>query len=202
MLNLIKPGHVLRFGTDPGTIISPPATNEGNDNTLETPWPRTSDLGAMQCLSHPSGALGGVAAQVVNGLRTTPGSKSRSLSYSAVGRAFGSSNRLIGVENCSFVGYVDGQTNYIESNATVFSKDFSGCLMVAYLVGGRRRVAHAAASSVPAMDCKRAFLKTIRDNGATLIGWFQPFIGNRDNDHKIDAYQAVKSHKNLSWDVA
>jgi len=33
MFDLIKPGHVLRFGTDPGGIISPQAAIGPNDKT-------------------------------------------------------------------------------------------------------------------------------------------------------------------------
>src|SRR5574339_908415 len=127
MFNLIKPGHVLNFATCPSTIVSPAgALNPAaNDNTRATAWPTTSNLGLVQCVSHPAGALGNIAAHVATSLRTTPGSVSRSVSYSAAGRLFGSSNRAVGSKHCHFVGYVDGQSNYIQSMRTVFSKDFS-----------------------------------------------------------------------------
>ena len=195
MLQLLKPGHVLSFGTCPSTIMSPKAVGSAsNDNTLETSWPTTRALGQVRALSHPSGPAGPVAADVAMNLRTTPSSASRGASYSAVGRAVTSSDRPVGSEMCDFVGYVDGQSNYIDSALSVFSKDFSGCLMVVYSVGGQRRVAHVAASQVAKMDCKQAFLDTIRANGATLIGWFRPYVQSRDVDDKIKAFNRVKAH--------
>lgn len=192
MFNLIKPGHVLRFGTCPSTIISPPGAvlQSSNDNTRATLWPTTSRLGLVQCLSHPSGNIGAIAADVATNLRTTA-SKSRNASYSAVGRLLTESNRIVGSENCDFVGYVDGQSNYIQSVQTVFSKDFSGCLMVAYTIAGQRHVAHAAASQVPTMDCKQAFLTTIRGMHANLIGWFRPFVANLDSARKAQAFGVI-----------
>lgn len=195
MFDLIKPGHVLRFGTCPSTINSPPAGNAAtNDNTLETLWPNVNNLGLVQCLSHPSGNLGKVAADVAIKLRGE--SKfSRTVSYSELGRAFTASNRLVGNQNCRFVGYTDGKSFYIQTADTVFSKDFSGCLFVAYRVGGNRRVAHVAASAVAAMDCKQAFLTTVHGiAGAQLIGWFRPYIARRDDMSKISAYHQVKEH--------
>lgn len=193
MFNLIKPGHILRFATCPSTIISPEgAKNDmNNDNTLATPWPVTSNLGIVQCLSHPSGNIGPIAAAVATGLRTTPGSVARSASYSPLGRAVTASNRPIGQETCDFVGYVDGQSNYIQSTHTVFSKDFSGCLMVAYTVNGQRHVAHAAASQVAKMNCKQAFLDTLQGMNATLIGWFRPFVSATDSARKANAYGVI-----------
>ncbi len=196
MFNLLKPGHVLRFGTCPSTIISPKgALNpSGNDNTLATPWPTTSHLGLVQCLSHPSGAIGAIAAEVAKNLRTTPGSVARSLSYSPVGQLLTPSDRPVGSLNCDFVGYVDGQSNYIQSALTVFSKDFSGCLMVAYTIAGQRYVAHAAASSVPKMDCKQAFLTTIQGQHAVIIGWFRPFVSATDSGRKVNAFAVIKNY--------
>lgn len=196
MFNLIKPGHILRFGTDPGTIASPKgATNPtNNNNTLATAWPNTSHLGQVQVQSHPSGPLGAIAADVATHVRTTPGSKSRTASYSAVGRAVTASNRPIGSETCDFVGYVDGQSNYINSARTVFSKDFSGCLMVLYTMGGQRRVAHAAASAVPTMDCKQAFLNTIRAGHAVLGGWFRPYVDAVDFNRKATAFAVISKY--------
>jgi hypothetical protein len=193
MFNLMKPGHVLRFGTCPTTIISPQGVvaHHENDNTLATPWPATSNLGIVQCLSHPSGNLGAIAANVATHLRTTPGSKARTASYSAPGQLFTSSNRPVGQETCDFVGYVDGQSNFIQSTQTVFSKDFSGCLMVAYTLNGHRHVAHAAASAVPAMDCKQAFLTTIQGMHAVLIGWFRPFVSTLDSARKANAFAVI-----------
>ena len=193
MFNLMKPGHILRFGTCPSTIVSPAGAKNpsGNDNTLATPWPTTSALGMVQCLSHPSGAIGPIAAAVATQLRATAGSASRTVSYSAPGRLLTSSNRPIGSENCDFVGYVDGQSNYIQSALTVFSKDFSGCLMVAYTHGGNRHVAHSAASDVAPMDCKQAFLTTLQGMGATLIGWFRPFVSASDSGRKVTAFGVV-----------
>ncbi|HEY4355550.1 MAG TPA: hypothetical protein VGN16_07380 [Acidobacteriaceae bacterium] len=193
MFDQIKPGHVLRFGTDPATIISPHATNAGNDNTLLTPWPTTSHLGMVQCISHPSGPIGAVAAAVATGLRDGK-NKSRSASYSGIGRLVTASNRVVGSVNCDFVGYVDGQTNYIQSALTTFSKDFSGCLMVEYNLGGHRNVAHVAASQVPAMNCKQAFLTALHgQHGILNHGWFRPFVF-AESGRKADAYGAIKNY--------
>lgn len=193
MFDLIKPGHVLRFGTDPATIISPRGAIGANDNTLLTAWPTTSHLGTVQCISHPSGPIGAIAAAVATGLRDG-GSKSRSASYSAPGRFFTSSNRVVGSANCDFVGYVDGQTNYIQSALTTFSKDFSGCLMAEYLLGGQRHVAHVAASSVPAMNCKQSFLTALQGlHGVLTHGWFRPFVF-AESGRKADAYNTIKQY--------
>jgi hypothetical protein len=193
MFNLIKPGHVLRFTTCPSTIVSPAgALNPTqNDNTPETAWTTTSNLGLVQCLSHPSGNIGEIAAAVATRLRATPGSAARTASYSAPGRLLTASNRPVGSETCGFVGYVDGRSNYIQSAQTVFSKDFSGCLMVAYVSGGQRRVAHVAASAVPTMNCKQAFLTTIQGNGAVLTGWFRPFVSALHSGRKANAFAVV-----------
>jgi hypothetical protein len=192
MFNLIKPGHVLHFSTCPSTIISPQGNdNAENDNTLATLWTPISNLGAVQCMSHPSGAIGPIAANVATHLRTTPGSVGRSTSYSAAGRLLTPSNRVVGQVTCDFVGYTDGQSNYILSTQTVFSKDFSGCLMVAYTIGGQRHVAHAAASAVPSMNCKQAFLTTIQGQHAVLIGWFRPFVSALDSGRKANAFGVI-----------
>ncbi len=193
MFNLMKPGHILRFGTCPATILSPKGVlgTAVNNNTLATAWPSTSNLGVVQCLSHPSGNIGKIAADVATHLRTTAGSKSRTASYSAPGRFLTKSNRAVGALTCDFVGYVDGQSNYIQSTQTVFSKDFSGCLMVVYTVGGQRYVAHAAASDVATMDCKQAFLNTIRGQGAVLNGWFRPFVSKLDSVRKANAFRVM-----------
>jgi hypothetical protein len=195
MFDQIKPGHVLRFGTDPSTIISPKQANssEQNDNTLETPWPTTSALGQVQLISHPSGPLAAMAADVATKLRKGI-SLTRAASYSAAGRERTPADRLLGVTICDFVGYTDGKSNYIPSQRAVFSKDFSGCLMVLYTQAGQRRVAHAAASQTPRMDCKRAFLQTIQANGATLGGWFRPFVSALDSDGRMAAFEAIREH--------
>lgn len=194
MFSLMKPGHVLRFSTCPSTIISPHGVNnaDANDNKLETLWTVTSSLGPVQCLSHPSGNIGKIAADVATNFRTTPGNVLRSASYSGRGRRITNSNRVVGQLTCDFVGYIDGRSNYIQSAQTVFSKDFSGCLMVEYTVGGLRRVAHAAASHVPNMDCKQAFLTTLQGMGAVLThGWFKPFVGATDSGRKANAFGVV-----------
>ena len=196
MFNLIKPGHVLRFGTCPSTIVSPQAAPSGeqNNNTLATLWPAASNLGNVQCLSHPSGPIGAVAAEVATRLRTTPGSAGRTLGYSAVGRAVTASNRAVGAEQCHFVGYTDGKSNYIASAQTVFSKDFSGCLMVAYSINGQRRVAHAAASQTPSMNCKQPFLTTIQGQHAVMIGHFRPFVAANHNGRKATAFAVISPY--------
>ena len=193
MFNLMKPGHILRFGVCPSTIISPAGSLNppSNDNSLATAWPTTSNLGLVQCLSHPSGNIGAIAADVATHLRATPVSKSRTAGYSAAGRLFTKSNRVIGSLPCDFVGYVDGQSNYIQSVQTVFSKDFSGCLMVVYTVGGQRHVAHDAASSVATMNCKQAFLTRLRGMNAVLTGWFRPFVSNPDSGRKQNAFGVI-----------
>lgn len=106
------------------------------------------------------------------------------------------SDRAVGSESCDFVGYVDGQSNYIKSASTVFSKDFSGCLMVVYTIGGQRHVAHAAASAVPTMDCKQAFLNTIRAQRATLGGWFKPYVAERDDNRKVNTFGVISPYVN------
>lgn len=194
MFNQIKPGHVLRFGTDPGTIISPQAVaGAGNNNALETHWPTTSNLGLVQVLSHPSGPIGPIAADVAKRLRAGF-SPSRLASYSARGLAVTAADRAVGSQTCDFVGYTDGKAHYINSANTVFSKDFSGCTMVVYTQGGVRRVAHAAASLVPAMNCKQAFMTTIQGNGAILIGWFKPYTQAADFPRKATAFGVITGY--------
>ena len=190
MFNQIEPGHVLRFGTDPSTIPSPAGSNVANDNTLETLWTNTSNLGLVQCISHPGGVLGKVAAHVATALRGGS-SLSRSASYSGAGRLLTASNRLVGSVACDFVGYTDGKTNYIATNNPAFSKDFSGCLFVLYSVNGQRRVAHAASSARPDMDCKQAFLNTLQAQNAILHGWFRPFQLPGDSVAKANEYPAI-----------
>lgn len=194
MFNQIKPGHVLRFGTDPGGIVSPPANNVNNDNTLETLWSNTSNLGNVRVLSHPDGPIGAIAADVATRLR--PGFRlSRQVSYSGLGRAATRANRQVGIQNCDFVGYTDGKAHYINSVGTVFSKDFSGCTMVVYTTrDGERRVAHAAASAVPELNCKHAFMTTIERNGAVLIGWFKPFTDATDGVRKANAFGVITNY--------
>lgn len=193
MFAQIKPGHVLRFGTDPSTIISPNAANAPGpqDNQLESHWPTTSQLGQVRCVSHPAGALGEIAAAVATGGGRGPSSFSRTVSYSGVGRALTASDRLVAQETCDFVGYTDGRSYYIDSNRTVFSKDFSGCLMVCYSVAGQRRVAHSAASAVARMDCKQAFLNTLQQQNAVLHGWFRPYSEATDVNRKLATFQNV-----------
>lgn len=196
MFHNIKPGHILRFPTCPSSIGSPKASDsEMNDNTLETLWPaEKSYLGLVQCYSHPSGDIGKVAADVATRLRGTPDFW-RSASYSTAGRYIMRSDRLIGTQDCDFVGYVDGRSNYIQSTKTVFSKDFSGCLMVAYTLDGQRRVAHVATSKNPKMDCKQAFLRTIQGHGAVLSGWFKPYSDNsRNRDPSDDCNNKVRTY--------
>lgn len=194
MLNLIKPGHVLRFGTDPGGIASPMiGVAELNNNALETLWPNASNLGLVQVLSHPSGPIATIAADVAKRLRAGA-SKSRTASYSAPGMALSSSNRAVGTQNCDFVGYTDGRAHYINSANTVFSKDFSGCTMVVYTQAGVRRVAHASASNVPKMNCRHAFMTTIQGNGAALVGWFKPFTDALDSGRKVTAFGVITGY--------
>jgi len=198
MIHKIKPGYVLRFEKCPKKIISPAGVESVgmNNITLETQWPpKSSKLGMVTCLSHPSGSIGSIAADVATHLRTTPGSISRLASYSGAGRAFTESNRVIGKLNCDFVGYADGRSYYIQSDKTVFSKDFSGCLMVEYFVRGQRRVAHVAASKIKGLDCKQAFLTTRKVEKAELKhGWFKPFDATTDSARKIKAFNMIKKY--------
>ncbi len=195
MFNQVKPGHVLRFGTDPTSIRSPAGVvnPEDNDNTLETPWPAANDLGLVQVLSHPSGPIGLVAADVAKRLRGGF-SPARLASYSAPGLAVTAANRSVGAQQCAFVGYVDGRAYFIESVRTVFSKDFSGCMMVVYRKDGGRRVAHVAASQVRTMDCKQAFLNTLQANGAELIGWFKPYSDAADGARTVSNFRVIRGH--------
>jgi hypothetical protein len=64
----------------------------------------------------------------------------------------------------------------------VFSKDFSGCTMVVYTQAGVRRVAHVAASAVPAMNCEHAFMRTIQGNAALPDRMVQTFHTAADGD--------------------
>jgi hypothetical protein len=195
IFNLIKTGHVLRFGTCPSSIVSPPGANSGNDNTQVTLWPNASNLGLVQCISHPSGALSAIAADVATHLRAA-GSVSQSASYSALGRAVTASDRPIGQVNSDFVGYTDGKSFYINSTNAVMSKDFSGCLFASYSVGGQRRVAHVAASQVAHMNCKQGFLTTIQGQGAILHGWFRPFVDANDGARRFAAFQRITRYVN------
>jgi hypothetical protein len=196
MFNLIKPGYVLRFGTCPKTIQSPPGGDDfQNDPSLVTPWPNTNTLGVVRCFSHPSGALAAMAADVATHLRPG-GSVSRSASYSAVGRAVNAADHPIGSAGCNFVGYTDGKSYFINSANTVFSKDFSGCLFVSYSVQGQRRVAHVAASKVPHMNCKQPFLTTIKGQQAVLHGWFRPFQDAVDGARRHAAFLRISRYVN------
>lgn len=71
MFNKMKPGHILRFGTCPSTIHSPPGIQDvlNNDNTRETFWPNASNLGMVQCFSRPTGPIGPIAS-IATRLRT------------------------------------------------------------------------------------------------------------------------------------
>jgi hypothetical protein len=194
MFEKIKPGHVLRFnGTDPGNIVPPAATAVGNDITAETLWTAQSALGRVDLLSHPTGPLD-MAAEVARKLR--PGiSLTRLASYSDIAREHSSQNRFIGAALCDFVGYVDGRSNYIATDRAVISKDFSGCLMVSYVVGGQRRVAHSAASQDPARDCKQAFLTTLRGLNAQQLIWFKPYT-NDEAAGFIQRFAVARAHVN------
>jgi hypothetical protein len=167
MINLIKPGYVLRFGVDPSTIISPSyAFKNADGNTVKRAsqtshlWTAANSLGNVSVFSHASGALAeacSLAAGMRSGISIT-----RAASYSKLGTAYrasqGTQDVAIGNDTADFVGYSDCYTNYTPSAGLCFSKDFSGCLMVAYRENGVRFVAHAAANSNPDEDCKQAFL--------------------------------------------
>jgi hypothetical protein len=200
MFDLIKPGYVLRFGVSPSTIHSPPGGDSGNnDNTLITPWPNDrKHLGVVRCLSHVTGALEPICAIVATSLRTEGSPRKRAISYSAFGSKVreitGRQNVQIGQVAADFVGYVDGKSMSLASEAIVFSKDFSGCLMAVYQLNGHRYVAHVAASLDKKMDCKQAFLDTLRHQGATLVGWFQPYHGEDDLNRKLAAFAVITGY--------
>lgn len=182
VFNQIKPGYVFEFGVCPSTIISPPALANKLDNTRIEPWPdHLRALGGVRCLSHPLGTSADAAAFVANNIRTGGDAGARARSYSPAGNLARAvtfrRNVTIGNATADFVGYIEGQSNYVESQRTVFSKDFSGCLMVAFNRNGTRCVAHVAASLEPTSDCKHTFLHALSNHiGAhyDLIGWFQP----------------------------
>src|ERR1043165_2164700 len=161
MLNLIKPGYVLRFGTCPSTVISPSWTGVAHQTAQAFP---NTPLGNVTCLWNPSGNINAISKDVFNNLASYT---DRAASY------FWASTQdvQIGAATADFVGYTDGYTNCIQSNNMVFSKDFSGCLMVSYDIAGVRHVAHAAANATPTMDCKQAFLTWLQGQHAALVGW-------------------------------
>ncbi|WP_431258165.1 hypothetical protein ACQ86G_27050 [Roseateles chitinivorans] len=194
MFDLIKPGHILRFGTDPHSIGAPMAATNSttNDNRLETLWTSANSVGAVELISHPSGPLQAIADDAAKELREGF-DLSRSVSYSPVGHAVTASDRRLGSTACDYVGYADGKSYYTETDQAVFSKEFSGCLMVAYRQNGVRRIAHVSASQVPTMDCKQAFLDTLRTHDATLIGWFRPFV-LADSERKAKAFRKISKH--------
>lgn len=192
MFNLIKPGYVMRFGTDPGSIISP--SHSGHAHLTSHLWPTTNTLGNINVISHPSGPIAEACAAAVGNRGGF--SASRSLSYSKLGNFVreqkGTQDVAVGNSPAAdFVGYTDGYTNYTPSPGLCVSKDFSGCLMVAYTLGAIRYVAHAAASNSADNDCKQAFLTELQNAGAVLHGWFRPFIMATDNAAKQTAMQGA-----------
>jgi len=193
MFHQIKPGHVLRFEVDPGGIASPGAAAalHRQDISLETPWPTTSsNLGIVQVLSHTSEPIGKIAADVAKKLDF---SLTRLTLYSRPEPTATPVGQMLGFQNCDFVGYTDGKAHYINSNNSVFSKDFSGCTMVVYTQAGERRVAHVAASADREMNCKQAFMTRIRNNGAELIGWFKPYDAE-DFARKMSAFGVISKY--------
>jgi hypothetical protein len=208
MVNLIKPGYVLRFGVDPSTILSPKNTLinvDGNTNDLPYQtshlWRAANSLGNVSVFSHASGALA-EACSLAAGMRAGI-SMTRAASYSKLGTAYrasqGTQDVAIGNANADFVGYSDGYTNYTPSAGLCFSKDFSGCLMVAYRENGVRYVAHAAANQNDDLDCKQAFLTELQNKNATMIGWFRPFIREVDNAAKTTAMLKAQKYLNNNF---
>jgi hypothetical protein len=208
MINLIKPGYVLRFGVDPSTIISPSyAFKNADGNTVKRAsqtshlWTAANSLGNVSVFSHASGALAeacSLAAGMRSGISIT-----RAASYSKLGTAYrasqGTQDVAIGNDTADFVGYSDCYTNYTPSAGLCFSKDFSGCLMVAYRENGVRYVAHAAANSDPDEDCKQAFLTELQNKGATMLGWFRPFVAAVDNATKTTAMLKAQKYINNNF---
>lgn len=74
---------------------------------------------------------------------------------------------------------------------TVFSKDFCGCLMVVYSIGGQRRVALAACQCGSNDGLQAGFPGHHPAQGAVLGGWFKPFIDIRDGAHKFTTFAAI-----------
>lgn len=187
-LQRLRPGHILRFASDPAGFIPPGATLPiHNDNRLILQWPIPRPLGLVQVASDRTGRTAELAEEVArhHGSRLT---RLKTLACWPSAEQSGVED-LISPEICDFVGYVDGRTYYVPSSCTVFSKDFSGCLMAAYWMGGARRVAHIPASVNPAMDCKRGFFDHLREQGGSLIGWFRPYEVAKDEKHAISTFQ-------------
>jgi hypothetical protein len=142
--------------------------------------------------------LAASGAAVAKQVRVGGSPVSRAVSYSGVGnlaRTAGSRRDVhVGQANADFVGYVDGKSMFINSSNMVLSKDFSGCLMVAYTLASQRRVAHVAASHSPKWDCKQVFLNTLRKNGGSLLGWFRPYEEVYDVNAKLATYQVISTY--------
>ena len=68
--------------------------------------------------------------------------------------------------------------------------------MVAYTYNGARYVAHAAANQTPAEDCKQAFLSHLQHIGATMHGWFRPFVAATDNAAKMSSMTKAQKYLN------
>jgi hypothetical protein len=199
MINLIKPGYVLRFGVDPSTIPSP--QHRGHDFQSSHLWGGVNSLGNVSVFSHASGTLAeacSLAAGMRSGISIT-----RPTSYSGLGtytrEVTGRQDVAIGNATADFVGYTDCFTNYTPSNGLCFSKDFSGCLMVAYTYNGNRFVAHAAANSNTDNDCKQAFLTHLQNIGAIMLGWFRPYVEALDGAAKMTAMVKAKKYVNNNF---
>ena len=132
MLNLMKPGHILRFAVCPSTIPPPRGGPSAfNDNTRTDEWPMArKSLGNASLLTHPSGMLAPICGDIATKLRGVNSFK-RNMSYSKAGNTARAvtkrRNVQLGAVVADFVGYTDGRSNYVQSANMVFSKDFSGC---------------------------------------------------------------------------
>ena len=176
---LIKVGNVLHFADRHPIDIVPPRQNSDYYKKSRPFPPGDTHLGRVRVISHPDiprqHGRGPTLRQLANhvGSRFSRYSKN----YKFPSKFVAPKNITVGHFHADFVGYTNGTTQCVRSDRVVFSKDFSGCLMVVYTLIGARYVAHAPASEFPQQDCKKAFLEEIADaSHKQLIGWFRPWI--------------------------
>ncbi len=90
-------------------------------------------------------------------------------------------------EQIDFVPHAPGGINYIQSDGDVLSGMFTGCVMSAYQVAGKRRVAHVHTGTDAGADrCNKATMKALL-NGAShrpLVS-FKPYE-DADNTKYVD----------------
>lgn len=91
----------------------------------------------------------------------------------------------------TFMPHAPGGVNYAETAGDVMSGIFTGCVMSAYKINGKRRVAHVhtGLDAGPNKDCKN-FMKGLMNKPAyTAVVHFKPFDGARDADKAIQIAQ-------------